>query len=285
MNNDWREYYDPEYVLIHHGIKGQKWGIRKYQNADGTLTAEGKQRYGAASGKVEKYSRKASGWESRAINAKTSIGRGLSTSMATWRRQKADRVAEKATGDYKLLALNKNAARNLRAGAETNANIAAGIKKRADNSTGLRNKYLMEKAVQKLASAENHEIAGKKYEAVSKSPLLLKGGTYITKTLKESTYTGAGRQRNVKERVAEALGDQVISSIIQTKTKGIEERIDSKAAESASSKKAKLGSNAAKLGIKVANKVAGRGVVSGGRDVYYRSQNSAQKRWDKIAKG
>ena len=29
----------------HHGIKGQKWGIRKYQNADGTLTEAGKQRY------------------------------------------------------------------------------------------------------------------------------------------------------------------------------------------------------------------------------------------------
>lgn len=28
--------------LFHHGIKGQKWGIRRYQNPDGTLTAEGK---------------------------------------------------------------------------------------------------------------------------------------------------------------------------------------------------------------------------------------------------
>lgn len=32
--------------LYHHGIKGQKWGIRRYQNADGSLTAEGKKRYG-----------------------------------------------------------------------------------------------------------------------------------------------------------------------------------------------------------------------------------------------
>lgn len=31
--------------LVHHGILGQKWGIRRYQNADGTLTAEGKKRY------------------------------------------------------------------------------------------------------------------------------------------------------------------------------------------------------------------------------------------------
>jgi hypothetical protein len=32
--------------LKHHGILGQKWGIRRYQNPDGTLTNEGKKRYG-----------------------------------------------------------------------------------------------------------------------------------------------------------------------------------------------------------------------------------------------
>lgn len=31
-------------VLIHHGIKGQKWGIRRFQNEDGTRTAAGKAR-------------------------------------------------------------------------------------------------------------------------------------------------------------------------------------------------------------------------------------------------
>lgn len=31
--------------LMHHGIKGQKWGIRRFQNEDGTLTPEGQKRY------------------------------------------------------------------------------------------------------------------------------------------------------------------------------------------------------------------------------------------------
>lgn len=31
--------------LAHHGIKGQKWGVRRFQNQDGTLTDAGKKRY------------------------------------------------------------------------------------------------------------------------------------------------------------------------------------------------------------------------------------------------
>lgn len=31
--------------LMHWGVKGMKWGIRRYQNKDGTLTAAGKKRY------------------------------------------------------------------------------------------------------------------------------------------------------------------------------------------------------------------------------------------------
>ena len=35
---------EKENRLEHHGVLGQKWGIRRYQNKDGSLTAEGKQR-------------------------------------------------------------------------------------------------------------------------------------------------------------------------------------------------------------------------------------------------
>lgn len=33
-------HYDDE--LLHYGVKGMRWGVRRYQNPDGTLTAKGK---------------------------------------------------------------------------------------------------------------------------------------------------------------------------------------------------------------------------------------------------
>ena len=36
----------PSDILMHHGIKGQRWGVRRFQNPDGSLTNAGKNRYG-----------------------------------------------------------------------------------------------------------------------------------------------------------------------------------------------------------------------------------------------
>ena len=47
-----------EIYLAHHGIKGQKWGIRRYQNEDGTLTAEGRARYLNPDGSLNELGKK-----------------------------------------------------------------------------------------------------------------------------------------------------------------------------------------------------------------------------------
>ena len=46
MSNDYRAYVECDYNSIYHyGVKGQKWGMRRYQNSDGSLTPEGEARY------------------------------------------------------------------------------------------------------------------------------------------------------------------------------------------------------------------------------------------------
>ena len=48
--SDFRSYSE----LYHHGILGMKCGVRRYQNKDGSLTAEGKRRKNLSDSKAYK---------------------------------------------------------------------------------------------------------------------------------------------------------------------------------------------------------------------------------------
>jgi hypothetical protein len=48
-------YYIINCELYHHGVKGMKWGVRRYQNKDGSLTAQGRKRY--ADGEMSRVGR------------------------------------------------------------------------------------------------------------------------------------------------------------------------------------------------------------------------------------
>ena len=48
-----------ENELYHHGVKGQKWGVRRYQNSDGSLTDNGKKRVAKLNAKINKADKKA----------------------------------------------------------------------------------------------------------------------------------------------------------------------------------------------------------------------------------
>ena len=64
--------------LYHHGIKGMKWGVRRFQNADGSRTAAGKKRIKSK----EKTSNKSTGKSIKKTAIKWGIILGASLATA-----------------------------------------------------------------------------------------------------------------------------------------------------------------------------------------------------------
>lgn len=100
--------------IAHSGIKGMKWGIRRYQNEDGTLTPAGKERYYAMRTKLDrldkavlKKTKRAARADSRLERAAVSILSPLYSDKSVAKRNTASLQAnlglKKATVKYKKL--------------------------------------------------------------------------------------------------------------------------------------------------------------------------------------
>ena len=93
--------------LRHHGIKGQKWGVRKYQNKDGSLTVEGKKRYADSMADTKTYTKK--GVEVVLRKQPTPLISKVASKLSKSARANADRsdflnitVGGKKVGDLQL---------------------------------------------------------------------------------------------------------------------------------------------------------------------------------------
>lgn len=95
-----------EVYLAHHGILGQKWGIRRYQNYDGSYTRAGVKRYNASKAtydqkRSELRSLKNSGASKSEINkAKGSVKIAKRKMDKDYRHLKLDKMADKGKERY-----------------------------------------------------------------------------------------------------------------------------------------------------------------------------------------
>lgn len=80
-----------ERYLQHHGIKGQKWGVRRFQNEDGSLTADGEKRYSGERGHLRYQKDKAKYYE-KSINDALKRDAGLLT--ARWELDESNNYAQ-----------------------------------------------------------------------------------------------------------------------------------------------------------------------------------------------
>lgn len=75
--------------LQHHGVKGQKWGVRRYQNKDGSLTSAGKKRAAKKQQKMDSkdrdwYYKNVNGWDLSSAKVRKKAGKQIDARHEAW---------------------------------------------------------------------------------------------------------------------------------------------------------------------------------------------------------
>lgn len=114
--------YEENQYLIHYGVKGQKYGVRRFQNEDGTLTAEGKQRYAGMTNYGANPSK-------GLIRRQAEKAHGTTRAFAEWREGRHAKNLAKVNAKYdKKINKQKQALKDIDAQAKKNPKEAAQIK-------------------------------------------------------------------------------------------------------------------------------------------------------------
>lgn len=152
-----------EFELKHYGVKGMKWGRRRYQNKDGTLTAKGQKRYGLDDqGNLVKKSSTTKMYEKLAKsgykNQKTQsdlykrVGNDYNRLSADLWKQQADANSESARKSFEL---DKRISRD-REGFKADVKYA--------KKKGLRGDYLINPATRQMTVTQWYDRNGVKVD-------------------------------------------------------------------------------------------------------------------------
>ncbi len=158
----------PDGELYHHGTKGMKWGIRRYQNKDGSLTPAGKKRYAK---------------EEADLKAREKAIKGREKAAA--RKAKLD--AKKAELDAREASLNGSGKKS---GAKPVAPQQKSVKDMTDDEmrTAIARKQLESQYLQYHPQPKPPESFGKRFINEAVKPAAINAGRdFIEKALKKAT--------------------------------------------------------------------------------------------------
>ena len=181
-------YYNDDY-LMHYGVQGMKWGIRRYVNYDGTLTAEGRKKYGT-------YQNFAKSSEGRKMLAQSNTQRPATTTPRYTKNQNGVQTRQAGQQPKKGLSTKQKVAIGATVTASALAIVGTAVLIRNHHNMMEHESELGKKAVQEMSAFDK---ALNSYKETARNSVKPNVAQKVTETARNSV------KPNVAQKVTETV--------------------------------------------------------------------------------